>query len=88
MSGPLERLELIPKGADEGCYLLPEGSATKPVLAMYGTQGDEETILRNIADPEYDIDAVNLGYLNAALQQVTDNVIAALPKYNGEVEDA
>ena len=54
---------------DNGVILAPEGTAEKPVLNLYGLNGDEPLIVRNAAPAERDDDVPNLGQVRELIGQ-------------------
>lgn len=73
-----ERLTVLhPTNSDAGAWIAAEnpiindsGAPVKQVLAIYGNFGDEATVLRNVAEPEQALDAVNKGYVDTAIEAV------------------
>ena len=65
-----------------GFYICNESDIdSKPIAAFYGLFGDESVIIRYIADPEMDADAVNKRYVD----NLVGDVASMIDIINGEV---
>ena len=65
-----------------GVYIYEESENEQtPVLAFFGLNGDELTILRYISDPQRSHDAANKGYVD----DLVGNINTVLDTINGEV---